>query len=146
MHFQLCKTTIKKLTRYPNSMDEIFACIIDHRPQKKCDARANLKLQGYVIEINTQLSHSTLFQCPLRTVFPSLGMSSLFFTYGTIKIIPLASSWSSILFTPLLVYITYLMLQWTDCSLPQIKSFQSLLAQVPPPSEIYTNTGTREEV
>lgn len=34
------------------------------------------------------------------------------------------------------------MLQWTDCSLPHINNFQSLLAQVPPPSEIYTSTGT----
>lgn len=31
-----------KRTMYPNSMDEILACMMDQSPQKKWDARANL--------------------------------------------------------------------------------------------------------
>lgn len=33
-------------TMYPNSMDEILACTMDQSPQKKWDARANLKTQN----------------------------------------------------------------------------------------------------
>lgn len=45
-------------------MDEIFACIIDHRPQKKCDARANLKWQDCIYQ-DTQLESQHLFQYPV---------------------------------------------------------------------------------
>lgn len=37
--------TYNLLTIYPNSILDIFAWMMDHRPQKKCDASANLQVE-----------------------------------------------------------------------------------------------------